>query len=104
MSTWISHPGWRVNTEADAAALTTISSARPPGTGKSMLARRLTTILPAMTLAEALEATRIHRNAGLRAPVRRGHGQRDARECDGPVVLRSVLAAPSSDLLKPIAT
>ena len=30
-----------------------------------MLARRLTTILPAMTLAEALEATRIHRVAGL---------------------------------------
>jgi predicted ATPase with chaperone activity len=29
-----------------------------------MLARRLTTILPAMTLAEALETTRIHRVAG----------------------------------------
>jgi hypothetical protein len=28
--------------------------------GQSMLARRLTTILPAMTLAEALETTRIH--------------------------------------------
>src|ERR671935_2265389 len=37
----------------------------PPGAGKSMLARRLTTILPAMTLAEALETTRIHRVAGL---------------------------------------
>jgi magnesium chelatase family protein len=33
--------------------------------GKSMLAWRLTTILPAMTLAEALETTRIHRVAGL---------------------------------------
>jgi energy-coupling factor transporter ATP-binding protein EcfA2 len=32
----------------------------PPGAGKSMLARRLTTILPAMTLAEAIETTRIH--------------------------------------------
>jgi magnesium chelatase family protein len=32
--------------------------------GTSMLARRLTTILPAMTLAEALETTRIHRVAG----------------------------------------
>jgi hypothetical protein len=31
-----------------------------PGTGKSMLARRLTTILPAMSLAEALETTCIH--------------------------------------------
>jgi magnesium chelatase family protein len=29
-----------------------------------MLARRLTTIVPAMTLAEALETTRIHRLAG----------------------------------------
>jgi magnesium chelatase family protein len=30
-----------------------------------MLARRLTTILPALTLAEAIETTRIHRVAGL---------------------------------------
>jgi magnesium chelatase family protein len=30
-----------------------------------MLARRLTTILPAMTLTEAIETTRIHRAAGL---------------------------------------
>jgi magnesium chelatase family protein len=37
----------------------------PPGAGKSMLARRLTTILPAMTLAEAMETTHIHRVAGL---------------------------------------
>jgi magnesium chelatase family protein len=32
---------------------------------KSMLARRLTTILPDMTWAEAIETTRIHRVAGL---------------------------------------
>jgi magnesium chelatase family protein len=32
-----------------------------PGAGKSMLARRLTTILPAMTLPEALEIPRMHR-------------------------------------------
>lgn len=37
----------------------------PPGTGTSRLARRLTTILPAMTLAEAIETTRIHSIAGL---------------------------------------
>jgi magnesium chelatase family protein len=37
----------------------------PPGAGQAMLARRLTTILPAMTLAEAIETTRIHRVAGL---------------------------------------
>jgi magnesium chelatase family protein len=30
-----------------------------------MLARRLTTILPAMTLPEAIETTRTHRVAGL---------------------------------------
>jgi magnesium chelatase family protein len=36
----------------------------PLGAGKSMLARRLTTILPAMTLAEVIETTRIHRVAG----------------------------------------
>jgi magnesium chelatase family protein len=37
----------------------------PPGVGKSMLARRLTTIPPAMSLAEAIETTRIHRVTGL---------------------------------------
>jgi magnesium chelatase family protein len=38
----------------------------PPGAGKSMLARQLTTILPAMTLlGEAIETTRIPRVAGL---------------------------------------
>src|SRR5919204_1776770 len=37
----------------------------PPGAGTSMLARRLATILPAMSLAEAIETTRIHRLAGL---------------------------------------
>src|SRR6266498_2291595 len=37
----------------------------PAGAGKAMLARWLTTILPAMTLAEAIETTRIHRVAGL---------------------------------------
>ena len=41
---------------------------RPPGTGKTMLARRLTTILPDMTLDEAIETTQAHSIAGtLRA-------------------------------------
>jgi magnesium chelatase subunit ChlI-like protein len=35
-----------------------------PEAGKSMLARRLTTILPAMTLPEALETPCLHRVAG----------------------------------------
>jgi magnesium chelatase family protein len=34
------------------------------GAGQSRLARRLTTILPGMTLAKAIETTRIHRVAG----------------------------------------
>ena len=40
----------------------------PPGAGKTMLARRLPTILPSMTLEEALETTKIHSVAGLLAP------------------------------------
>ena len=39
----------------------------PPGTGKTMLARRLPSILPRMTRAEAIEVTRIHSVAGLHA-------------------------------------
>jgi magnesium chelatase family protein len=39
----------------------------PPGTGKTMLARRLPSILPAMTRSEAVEVTRIHSVAGLHA-------------------------------------
>ena len=38
----------------------------PPGTGKTMLARRLTTILPPLAPEEALEVTRIHSAAGER--------------------------------------
>jgi magnesium chelatase family protein len=37
----------------------------PPGSGKTMLARRLPTILPKMSLEEALETTKIHSVAGV---------------------------------------
>ena len=40
----------------------------PPGSGKSMLARRLPSILPDMSRSEALEATEIHSVMGLTDP------------------------------------
>ncbi len=42
----------------------------PPGAGKTMLARRLPTILPEMSFEEALETTRIYSVAGLLSPER----------------------------------
>lgn len=39
----------------------------PPGAGKTMLARRMPTILPPLNLSEALETTKIHSVAGMLA-------------------------------------
>lgn len=40
----------------------------PPGSGKSMLAKRFHTILPEMTFEESLETTKIHSIAGILDP------------------------------------
>lgn len=53
----------------------------PPGTGKSLLAERLPTVLPRLDRNEALEATAIHSVAGLLPP-------------GAPLVTRAPFAAP----------
>ena len=51
----------------------------PPGAGKTMLAKRIPTILPPMSLEEAIETTRIHSVAGLLEDARGLVGTRPFR-------------------------
>lgn len=74
----------------------------PPGAGKTMLAKRLPSILPPMTLHEALETTKIHsvvgkvKNKGLMSqrPFRNPHHTISSAALVGGAVIHSQVKFP----------
>ena len=49
----------------------------PPGSGKTLLARSLPTILPRMTPTEVLDVTRMYSAAGSQAQIKTARAQDD---------------------------